>query len=219
MLSNIFLHHVLDEWFEREVQPRLSGDCTLVRYADDFVMTFKYHHDAKRVLEVLGKRLARHGLTLHPDKTRFIDFRPQRDAVHPDCKPPPFDFLGFTHTWAKSLKGKNVVRQRTAKSRLARALRATNEWCRANRHQTLRWQQERLSRKLKGHYAYYGITGNAQQIGCYYIGVIRLWRKWLDRRTRSKRLTWARFNAILARFPLPSPYIVHQYGVVSQALP
>src|ERR1700746_2277070 len=112
MLSNIFLHHVLDGWFEREVQPRLSGNSTLVRYADDFVMTFKYHHDAKRVLEVLGKRLARYGLTLHPEKTRFIDFRPQRDAVHPDCKPPPFDFLGFTHTWAKSLKGKNVVRQR-----------------------------------------------------------------------------------------------------------
>lgn len=219
MLSNIFLHHVLDEWFEREVRPRLCGNCTLVRYADDFVMTFKHHHDAKRVLEVLGKRLARYGLTLHPDKTRFIDFRPQRDAVHPDCKPPPFDFLGFTHTWARSLKGKNVVRQRTAKSRLARALRAAKEWCRANRHHALRWQQECLSRKLKGHYAYYGITGNARQIGCYYIGVIRIWRKWLARRTRSGRLPWARFNALLARFPLPSPYIVHQYGVVSQALP
>src|SRR5207247_2036969 len=98
---------------------------------DDFVMTFKNHHDAKRVLDVLGKRLGRYGLTLHPDKTRFIDFRPERQGgTHPDCKGPPFDFLGFTHTWAKSQKGKNVVRQRTAKSRLARALVAVNDWCR-----------------------------------------------------------------------------------------
>ena len=123
MLSNVFLHHVLDAWFESEVRPRLAGPCTLVRFADDFVMTFKNHHDARRVLDVLGKRLERYGLTLHPDKTRFIDFRPERQGgTHPDCKGPPFDFLGFTHTWAKSQKGKNVVRQRTAKNRLARAL-------------------------------------------------------------------------------------------------
>jgi RNA-directed DNA polymerase len=219
MLSNIFLHHVLDEWFERDVRPRMSGGCTLMRYADDFVMTFKYHHDAKRVLEVLGKRLARYGLTLHPDKTRFIDFRPQCDAVHADCKTPPFDFLGFTHTWAKSQNGKNVVRQRTAKGRLARALVATKEWCRANRHELVRWQHKRLSLKLKGHYAYYGITGNMHQLQRYYIQVIRMWREWLARRTRMKRLTWARFNARLARYPLPPPYIVHKYAQISKALP
>ena len=118
MLSNIFLHHVLDEWFENEVKPRLAGCCTLVRYADDFVMTFKQHRDAERALEVLGKRLGRYGLMLHPDKTRFIDFRPGGGEVQPGCKAPPFDFLGFTHTWGKSRKGKNVVRQTTAKRRL-----------------------------------------------------------------------------------------------------
>src|SRR5204863_749425 len=134
-----------DEWFENEVKPRLAGKCTLVRYADDFVMTFKQHRDANRVLEVLGKRLARFGLTLHPDKTRFIDFRPERDEVHPDCKAPPFDFLGFTHTWGKSRRGKNVVRQTTAKSRLARALVALSDWCRTNRHRLVRWQHARLS--------------------------------------------------------------------------
>jgi hypothetical protein len=118
ILSNIFLHHVVDRWFEEEVRPRLSGEATLVRFADDFVMTFETHHDAKRVLEVLGKRLGRHGLTLHPDKTRFIDFRPQRrGGTHADCKDPPFDFLGFTHAWVKSRKGKNVVRQTTAKTK------------------------------------------------------------------------------------------------------
>src|SRR5437868_10667433 len=110
MLSNIYLHHVLDGWFEDEVKPRLMGNATLVRFADDFVMTFETHHDAKRVLEVLGKRLGRFGLTLHPDKTRFIDFRPERrGGTHPDCKDPPFDFLGFTHAWVKSRNGKNVV--------------------------------------------------------------------------------------------------------------
>jgi len=218
MLSNIFLHHVLDEWFESDVKPRMAGSCTLVRYADDFVMTFKHHRDAKRVLEVLGKRLARYGLTLHPDKTRFIDFRPQRGEVHAGCKTPPFDFLGFTHTWGKSQKGKNVVRQTTAKSRLARALVAVNNWCRTNRHHLLRWQRDRLAAKLKGHYAYYGITGNMRQLQRYSSQVRRLWRKWLERRTSGKRLTWARFSVLLERHPLPSPTIMHRYVSVSEAL-
>jgi RNA-directed DNA polymerase len=218
MLSNIYLHHVLDEWFETEVRPRLARSCTLVRYADDFVMTFKTHRDAKRVLEVLGKRLDRYGLTLHPDKTRFIDFRPERlDGAHPDCKKPPFDFLGFTHTWVKSQKGKNVVRQTTAKSRLARAMVTVNDWCRTNRHQPVHWQHQRLSAKLIGHYAYYGITGNNRQLQRYSTQVTRLWRKWLERRTRSKRLSWARFRALLARHPLPRPWIVHRYVSVSEA--
>jgi RNA-directed DNA polymerase len=213
MLSNIFLHYALDEWFESEVRPRLAGSCTLVRYADDFVMTFKTHRDAKRVLEVLGKRLERYGLALHPDKTRFIDFRPeQRGGMHPDCKAPPFDFLGFTHTWVKSQKGKNVVRQTTAKSRLARSLVTVNTWCRTNRHQPVLWQHKRLSAKLIGHYAYYGITGNIRQLQRYSIQVTRLWRKWLERRTRSKRLTWARFGTFLTRHPLPQPWIVHRYA-------
>lgn len=213
MLSNIFLHYVLDAWFENVVKSRMKGSCTLVRYADDFVMTFKTYHDAKRVLDVLGKRLGRYGLTLHPDKTRFIDFRPACEGgTHPDCKGPPFDFLGFTHVWAKSKKDKNVVRQVTAKSRLARALRAINEWCRSNRHQPLSWQHARLSAKLKGHCAYYGITGNRRQLGRYRFQLLRLWRKWLARRTRSKRLSWADFAALLARHPLPSPRITLQYA-------
>jgi RNA-directed DNA polymerase len=212
MLSNIFLHHVLDQWFETEVKPRLSGPCTLVRFADDFVMTFKNHHDAKRVMEVLGKRLGRFGLTLHPDKTRFIDFRPQRQGgTHPDCKAGPFDFLGFTHTWAKSQTGKNVVRQRTAKSRLARALVGVTDWCRKNRHRPVPEQQAKLSAKLIGHYAYYGITGNSEHIGRYFQQVRRTWKKWLERRTRGQPLLWAVFRALLERHQLPEPRIVHRY--------
>jgi len=216
LLSNIYLHHVLDGWFEDEVRPRLQGKATLVRYADDFVMTFETHHDAKRVVEVLGKRLERYGLTLHPDKTRFIDFRPQRrGGTQPGCKEPPFDFLGFTHTWVKSQKGKDVVRQTTAKNRLARALTAINDWCRDNRHRLLRWQRDRLSAKLIGHMAYYGRTGNIRQVSRYRQQVIKLWRKWLERRTRAKRLTWACFNAFLARYPLPRAMIVHRYAAAA----
>jgi RNA-directed DNA polymerase len=220
LLSNIYLHHVLDGWFEGDVRPRLKGGATLVRYADDFVMTFETHHDAKRVLEVLGKRLERYGLTLHPDKTRFIDFRPQRSGgTQPGCKEPPFDFLGFTHTWVKSLKGKNVVRQTTAKNRLARALVAINDWCRDNRHRPVSWQHARLSAKLIGHRAYYGRTGNIRQVHRYRQQVTKLWRKWLERRTRSKRLTWARFNAFLIRYPLPRAMIVHRYAAAANLSP
>ena len=205
---------MLDEWFEDEVRPRLKGSCSLVRFADDFVMTFKNHGDAKRVLEVLVRRLDRYGLMLHPDKTRFIDFRPEpQGGTHPDCKGPPFDFLGFTHTWGKSKSGKNVVRQRTAKSRLARALAALNDWCRRNRHQPLRSQHAKLSMKIGGHYAYYGITGNMQQVSKYARQATRTWRKWLERRTRAQPLTWSSFNALLARHPLPKPRIIHRYAI------
>jgi RNA-directed DNA polymerase len=219
MLSNIYLHNVLDEWFETEVTPRMAGKCTLVRFADDFVMTFQNHHDAKRVLEVLGKRLARYGLTLHPDKTRFIDFRPRRHGgPHPDCEGPPFDFLGFTHTWVKSQKGKNVVRQTTAKSRLARTLRAVNDWCRRNRHRPIPDQHKRLTAKMIGHCAYYGITGNMRQLQRYTRQVTRIWRKWLERRTRSEPLPWKRFCALLERHPLPPATIIHRYASASEAL-
>ena len=168
---------------------------------------------------MLGKRLERYGLTLHPDKTRFIDFRPERPGgTHPDCKGPPFDFLGFTHTWVKSQRGKNVVRQTTAKSRLARALVAISDWCRKNRHKPLPAQHARLSAKLIGHYAYYGITGNMRQLQRYNTQVTRLWRKWLERRTRSKRLTWARFGAFLKLHPLTRPQIIHRYAAMSETL-
>src|SRR4029453_8637705 len=135
-LSNIFLHHVLDEWFENEVKPRLKGKSTLVRFADDAVMAFADHRDAQRVFDVLGKRLARYGLTLHPDKTRFIDFRSYRSdgKDHPEADGSSFTFLGFCHVWGKSRKRKNVVRQVTAKQRYARALAAVTAWCRENRH-------------------------------------------------------------------------------------
>jgi group II intron reverse transcriptase/maturase len=220
-LSNIFLHHVLDEWFEKEVKPRLKGKSTLVRFADDAVMAFADVQDAKRVLDVLGKRLARYELTLHPDKTRFVDFRSRR----PEGEDPlvtdgtTFTFLGFCHVWGKSRKGKDVVRQVTAKQRYARALAAVSAWCRTNRHRPTADQHHHLSAMMRGHYAYYGITGNFERLSWYAHQAARIWQKWLSRRDRQRRLLWGRFEEYLRRHPLPPPRIIHHYTAVSEALP
>ena len=218
-LSNIFLHHVLDEWFENEVKPRLKGKSTLVRFADDAVMAFADFQDAKRVLEVLGKRLARYELTLHPDKTRFVDFRSYRPdgKDHPDTDGTTFTFLGFCHVWGKSRRGKNVVKQVTAKKRYARALAATMDWCRKNRHRPIPEQHAQLVAKMRGHYAYYGISGNFRRLSWYAHKVARIWQKWLSR--RGSRFPWDRFTDLLKRHPLPAARIVHRYTAVSEALP
>jgi RNA-directed DNA polymerase len=219
MLSNIFLHYVLDKWFEDMVRPRMKGKATLVRFADDFVMTFETYHDAKRVMDVLGKRFGRFGLTLHPDKTRFLDFRPQRHGRTPtECKAGTFDFLGFTHVWAKSRKGNDVVRQITAKSRFSRSLTEVKAWCRTNRHRPVLDQHVRLSAVLTGHYAYYGITGNFRRLQAYRQQVVGIWHKWLERRTRGRRLTWVRYRALLDRHPLPAARIVHRYANWNESL-
>lgn len=216
LLSNVFLHHVVDAWFAREVQPRLRAPSSLIRYCDDFVMLFACQEDAERVQAVLGKRLGRFGLQLHPDKTRLLDFRPRTSPSHvagptPDAS---FVFLGFLHLWGKSRKGNWVVRQYTAKGRLVRALKAINETCRRMRHDSLPDQHRRLSRMLNGHYAYFGISSNHKQLGRFYQQVKRLWRKWLSRRSRMRPLSWVKFvEKILQTFPLPSPKIVHRYVV------
>jgi RNA-directed DNA polymerase len=219
-LSNVYLHHVLDEWFETEVRPRLKGKCTLVRYADDLVMAFEHSDDAKRVLAVLAKRLERYGLTLHPDKTRFVDFRPNRPdrANHPDADGTSFDFLGFTHVWGKSRNGKNMVRQVTAKDRYARALAKVAEWCRTNRHQPIPEQHACLAAMMRGHYAYYGIGGNSRRLRWYAGQVVRIWKKWLSRRGGQGTFLWNRLAALLKRQPLPPPRIVHPYVTMGEAL-
>jgi RNA-directed DNA polymerase len=220
-LSNIFLHHVLDEWFENEVKPRLNGRSTLVRFADDAVMAFAGFRDAQRVLDVLGKRLARYELTLHPEKTRFVDFRYKRSdgKAHPEADGTTFTFLGFCHVWGKSRRGKNVVRHVTAKKRYARTLAEVTDWCRENRHLPISEQHAHLSAMMRGHYAYFGITGNNRRLSWYASAVARIWHKWLSRRDRRRWLPWERFTEILKRHPLPAARIVHRYTDVSEALP
>lgn len=220
ILSNIFLHHVLDEWFENEVRPRLAGNSALVRFADDAVMAFAYFRDAKRVLGVLDKRLHRYGLRLHPEKTRFVDFRSDSsDGSPPATDGTSFTFLGFCHVWGRTRRGGRAVRQVTAKSRYARALAAITDWCRNNRHRPIKDQHAHLSAMMRGHYAYYGVSGNYRRLSWYADEVANIWKKWLSRRDRRKRFLWSRFADLLRRYPLPAARIVHRYTTVSKARP
>lgn len=211
LLANVYLHYVLDVWFEQQVKPRLKGRAFLVRYADDFVMGFAHEEDARRVLDVLPKRLGKYGLAIHPDKTRLVPFgRPggRPPTAGPGALPQPgsFDFLGFTHFWGRSKAGNWVVRRKTAGSRLHRALRRIAAWCRLNRHLSIREQYEALCRKLRGHFAYYGgVIGNVRSQSRFRYEVMRLWQRWLSRRKRRGRFTWDRLNGVLKRFRLPWP--------------
>jgi group II intron reverse transcriptase/maturase len=214
LLANVYLHEVLDKWFVSEVKPRLRGEAFLVRYADDFVIGFKQEEDARRVMAVLPKRFGRFGLTLHPTKTRLVDYRRPRRPTGPSCTDSgeagaTFDFLGFTHLWAKSQRGYMVVTRRTARSRFKRAVVGIYEWCRKNRHWRVEDQAKALAKKLVGHYGYYGITGNYVALSRYLHAVTRCWHKWLDRRSENRHLPWSLFKKLLGRYPLPPPRIVH----------
>ena len=212
MLSNIYLHTVLDRWFAQEVCPRLGGRAFEIRFADDAVLVFAQKEDAERVMAVLPKRFGKYGLTIHPEKTRMIQFgKPQkRDG---GTREPPrsvkFNFLGFTHYWGQSRKGAWVVKRKTETSRFSRALKKVVNWCKWNRHQPLGDQQRALAAKLHGHYSYYGITGNVRCLGNFRYQVLRVWHKWLSRRSRGRRMTWARFNVLLSHYPLPAVRVVH----------
>jgi RNA-directed DNA polymerase len=216
LLANVYLHYVLDVWFEQEVKPRLQGRAFLIRYADDFIIGFAREEDARRVLEVLPKRFGKYGLTLHPTKTRLVAFgRPGAVSLASGGAGTPgtFDFLGFTHHWARSRRGRWFVQRRTSRSRFHRALTTIAAWCRQHRHLSIRDQQQTLGRKLQGHYAYYGITGNMDALQRFRDEVLRLWRKWLGRRRRGGTWVWSRFLAMLTRFPLPAARVVHSvYG-------
>lgn len=212
MLSNIYLHEVLDLWFEKEVKTRLRGKAFLIRYADDAVLGFATEADARRVMEVLPKRFARYGLTIHPEKTRVVSFVKPDDTNsggNRHDKNSTFNFLGFTHYWARSRKGSIIIKRKTEKSRFARALKKIGEWCRINRHNPLPEQHKTLNQKLRGHYAYYGITGNNRMLGRFYHKVRRIWRKWLMRRSRGDSIPWDKFILLERRYPLTTARIVH----------
>lgn len=218
LLANMYLHYVLDVWFAEVVRPRMKKRCSLVRYCDDFVMVFEDFLDCRRILAVLGKRLEKYGLALNLDKTRTIDFRFRRPdgKSHPATQGTTFNFLGFTHVWGKSQRGFNVVFQRTAKDRYARAPRAVSDWCKKFRHRPLPEQHVRLSRMMTGHYAYYGITGNDRRLRWFLHRVEEIWRRWLQRRSRGQSAMRYDF---LRRYPLPPARVVHRYAVASKAAP
>jgi RNA-directed DNA polymerase len=213
LLANIYLHYVLDEWFEHEVKPRLRGAAHEIRFADDAVLSFQYKEDAERVMEVLPKRFARYGLTLHPEKTRLVEFGryAEANAKRQGKKPGTLDFLGFTHICARSRKGKFTVHVRTMKKRFRRGLKAIADWCQENRHLPVEKQQKTLNAKLRGHYQYYGRPTNYRSIGRFFREVLHTWHKWLSRRTRGNGMTWEKYAAILRKHPLLLPRIQHSW--------
>ncbi len=208
LLANVYLHEVLDTWFEQTVKPRMDGQASLIRFADDAVMVFGEESDARRVLAVLPKRFAKYGLALQPEKTGLVPFRrPPREAVSEarrKSRPGTFDFLGFTHYWGRTRKGRWAVQRKTASNRFSRALRVLSTWCRRHRHLPIREQWKALGLKLQGHYAYYGIPGNARCLGRFRHFAERVWQKWLSRRSHRARIPWDRFTLLQARYPLPA---------------
>jgi len=211
LLSNVYLHTVLDEWMEKVVTPKLEGKAKLVRFADDFVIVFEKRNDALRVHRVLPKRFAKYGLEIHPDKTRLVDFR------HPwysKEKPETFDFLGFTHYWRKTRKGGYSVLRKTSSSKIRKGLKAMHQWCKKNRHKELSWQHEKLKAKLQGHNVYYGVTGNYESLRNFRHHTMRIWRYWLNRRSRKcDGMSWQRFYQITEQiFKLPIPRIYHKWN-------
>lgn len=204
VLSNVYLHEVLDTWFEEIVKPRLKGRGFLVRFADDAVLGFSCEEDARRVLAVLPKRFEKYGLFLHPEKTRMLSFRkPNRNTERPRGQ--SFDFLGFTWYWGKTWKGYWVIKQRTAKDRMSTKLREISQWCREVRHMRISEQHKGLVRKLRGHYQYYGMPGNSPALNRFYFHARRAWQKWLARRSNRANRRWDWFAQMTRRYPLPKP--------------
>lgn len=208
LLGNIYLHYVLDRWFEREVRPRLRGEAHLVRYADDFVMTFELQDDAERVMAVLGKRMGRFGLTLHPDKTRLLPFRRPPAAQTGGKGPATFDFLGFTLYWRRARSGRWGMMCKTRHARLRRSVQAIADWCRRHRHLPVKAQHAALTRRIQGHFNYFGVSGNFRSLLMLVEEAKRAWYKWLRRRSQQAHLNWERFGEILERLPLPRPRIM-----------
>ena len=215
LLSNIYLHYVLDLWFERVVKPRLTGEAYLVRYIDDFVLCFQYRADALRVQDALRKRLGKFGLELEPSKTKLAEFGrfAQRHASKRGRRrPETIYFLGFTLYCTQNQKGNFKVGLRTEKSRLRRSLSRLRDLMRRMRHLPIPEQVINLNRVLRGHFAYYGIEGNLRALQKVHRFAERYWRKMLCSRSRKGHVPWEVFHRIKERFPLQRPKLRIPYG-------
>jgi len=208
ILGNIYLHNVLDMWFEEQVKPRLRGNATLIRYCDDFIIGFEHMDDAERVRVVLNKRFEKYHLSLHPDKTRLIDFRRPPLGQRGGKGPGNFDFLGFTVYWRRNNKGPGWhVASKTRKARLSQAIRNAYDFCRRQRHKPVAVQHKALVSRIRGHFVYFGVNDNQRSLKALEYWSMRAWHKWLNRRSQRARLNWDRFNDLLKDYPLPRPKV------------
>jgi len=207
LLANIYLHHVLDLWFVKEVQPRMHGKVWLTRFADDLVIGTEQQDDARRILEVLPKRMGKYGLTLHSTKTKLVHFQPPQAIDENDER--TFTFLGFTHYWGRTRQGRWTIKRKIASKRIRRTMRNLWHWCKANRHQAIKLQHQMLSSKLRGWYQYYAIPCNYEIMSAVRDRTKRMWHYWLSRRSAQSYIRWTKFSALLERFALPTPRIIH----------
>ena len=220
LLANIVLHYVLDEWFAKEVRPRLKGEAFLIRSADDFVIGVAREDDARRIMEVLPKRMSKSGLTVHPEKTRVVRFHPadvadSEPADQNSTGPRTFDFLGITHYWGRSRRGGWVVNARRRRADSSERSDALAAWCRENLHLPIGDQHQKLTQKLEGHYGYYGIIGNYASLQKFLGAARGIWKRWLSRRGRDKPLSWPEFVRLEQHYRLPPARVVH--GLLSGA--
>jgi group II intron reverse transcriptase/maturase len=209
LLSNLYLHEVLDGWFVKTVKPRMRGKAGMVRYADDAVIYCELKEDAERIFKVLGARFGKYGLKIHPEKTRLLDFKKPLEGRGKGNG--SFTFLGFTHYWTKSRKGNWIVGRKTDSKRLNRAITAISAWCKANRRKAMQEQWETLKAKITGHYAYYGISLNYRSIAKYFVRVLEVWRRWLNHRGGKRSYNCETFRDCLKDWSLPKPRIMHSY--------
>ena len=206
LLANIYLHTVLDDWFMKEVRPRMKGRCFIIRWADDFIIGFEIKSDADRLMEVLPKRFGKYGLSLNMEKTKLIPFMKPSEKYNPGT----FDFLGFTFYREKSRKGNWVIKKRTAKKRLKRFMSGLWEWLSEVRHEPVKEQYEKLCAKLRGWYQYYGVRGNYRSLEAVYEFARKAWRYWLNRRSQKGLTSWEKFKEFVRNIsPLPRPKIIH----------
>jgi RNA-directed DNA polymerase len=212
LISNVYLHYVLDEWFIEQIQPLLNGESFIIRYADDFLLGFTNKDDALRVMQVLPRRLGKFGLTLHPEKTRLIDMEEEEKGQQGQEKK-TFDFLGFTHYMGKSRRGTRILKRKTSSKKFNASMKRMDEWIKLNRHkQTMPVLIAALNQKLRGHYAYYGITFNARRLASYYYQTRRLLHKWLNHRGGKRVWTWEKVAKLTEKWiPFEKPRIYHSY--------
>ena len=218
ILANVYLHYVLDLWFEKAVKKACKGEAYMVRYADDFVCCFQYEGEAKAFLKALRERLGKFNLEIAEEKTRILAFgrkAEEESRRNGKGKPATFDFLGFTHYCGRSRRGRFRVKRKTSRKKFRASLKRCNEWLRRNRHLPMAELMAELGKKLQGYYRYYGVTDNSAMLGEFLHHVRRLLFKWLNRRSQRKSFDWERFNLLLAKHPLPRPKIhVNLYALM-----
>jgi group II intron reverse transcriptase/maturase len=203
VLSNVYLHYVLDLWFENVIKPQCQGEACLLRYADDYICAFESKAEAERFYAALGPRLEKFGLTLATEKSRIRPF-----SRHQPLGQGRFEFLGFEFYWGRDRAGKAHLKRRTARAKLRVSLQRFTQWCRENRHRRLRELFKQLNGKLRGYYNYYGVHGNSRSLQQFFDGVQHILLKWLNRRSQRRSYNWQGFTALLEHFKVERPRLV-----------